>query len=90
MQRDEDRSDRLDKDGPVTLSHQVADDIRADIGDGKLAAGERLPPLADLCEIYGVSAPTIRSAVEELARDGKVSVVRGKGTFVAGSDTNPT
>jgi DNA-binding GntR family transcriptional regulator len=81
-----DRSDRIAHNGPVTVWRQVADDIAADIGSGRLAPGWKLPPETELAETYGVARNTVRRAVAELVKDGQLVVVHGRGTFVAERD----
>lgn len=76
------RADRLVHDGPVTLWRQVIDVLAGEIASGELRAGARLPGEVELAEIYGVSRITIRRAVAELAKQDKVTVVHGRGTFV--------
>ena len=46
--------------------------------------GEALPSERDLSEQLGVSRPTLRAAIEDLARDGLLVRQQGRGTF-----TNP-
>lgn len=76
------RADRIEHDGPRLLWQQVADDITADIDSGALKSGWRLPSEAELVEVYGVARVTVRRAIAELVKDGKLTVVRGRGTFV--------
>jgi len=78
----EDRQDRIDKMSPVLLWRQVADDIRADISTGKLAPGARLPGELDLADAYDVSRDTIRRAIAELASEGLLVTLHGRGTIV--------
>ncbi|KAA5836071.1 GntR family transcriptional regulator [Saccharopolyspora hirsuta] len=78
-----DRSDRINHDGPTTVWRQVADDITADIESGELSPGSRLPSEAELAELYGVARGTIRRAVVALVESDAVTVVHGRGTFVA-------
>jgi DNA-binding GntR family transcriptional regulator len=78
-----DRSRRIEHDGPTTLWRQVADDVAAAIDSGELKSGWKLPPETELAEVYGVARNTIRRAVAELAEDGRLTVVHGRGTFVA-------
>ncbi len=48
----------------------------------KMSAGERLPPEPVLCEEYAVSRITLRRAVDDLIRDGRLVREQGRGTFV--------
>lgn len=79
----EDRSGRIDHDGPETLWSQVAADLRAEITSGELPPGSRLPAEDELTEVYGVARVTIRRAVLELRREKLLTVTLGRGTFVA-------
>ncbi|MFN8380284.1 MAG: GntR family transcriptional regulator [Anaerolineae bacterium] len=45
--------------------------------------GDQLPGEPRLCELFGVSRPVIRQALDQLEHDGLVHRVMGKGTFVA-------
>ena len=76
------RADRLDREGPVTLWRQVADDITRMIDTGELPSNQRLPSEADLTEVYGVARVTVRRAIRELVDAGRLTVVQGRGTFV--------
>lgn len=78
----EDRSDRIEHEGPDLLWEQVADDLRADIKSGRLAPGSRLPNELELASIYGVARVTVRNALASLRREGLIIVTRGRGTFV--------
>jgi GntR family transcriptional regulator len=82
----EDRSDRIDRDGPVSVWSQVAADLAADITSGALTAGARLPAEPELSEVYGVSRITVRRAIRDLVDRGLVTVSRGRGTYVTGQD----
>lgn len=44
----------------------IASEIRARIAEGRLTDGDRLPPLAELAEEFGVSRPTLREALRIL------------------------
>ena len=61
---------------------QLIDAIRLDIETGIYKAGESLPGERQLMQIYGVSRPTVRHSVGELAREGVLIRQHGKGTFV--------
>lgn len=51
--------------------------------------GEALPSERDLSERLGVSRPTIRAAIDDLARDGLLVRQRGRGTFTSPSPAPP-
>lgn len=59
------------------LSHVVADRLRAQMVAGQLKTGDRLPPEAELLEIYRVSRPTLREALRILEAESLISVARG-------------
>jgi len=62
------------------------------ITNGQYAVGSRIPPARLLAKELGANRNTIRKAFQELARDGVVSLVpgRGGGTFVQRADTLTT
>jgi GntR family transcriptional regulator len=69
---------------------RVAADLRSKIERGVLTAGEQLPSMAQLREMYGVSNTVIRDALNELRREGLVIGQQGKGVFVqAGAGRKP-
>lgn len=55
---------------------------RAVVG-GDLPAGTHLPSERDLSRAYGISRLTLRRALDELVRAGRLRKVHGVGTFVA-------
>lgn len=52
-----------------------------------MQAGDQLPTEAELCKQFRVSRSTIRQAMGRLERDGLVTRIRGKGTFLRSSHT---
>ncbi len=64
------------------MYEQIKHQIRSAIRSGELAAGEPLPSLRELSKQLHVSVLTINKAYNELADEGLVSNVQGKGTFV--------
>jgi len=78
-----DKRDRINHRAPRLLWQQVYDDVLGDIRSGKLAVNDRLPSEMDMAEQYGVSRDVIRRAKEELAGEGWLIVLHGRGTFVA-------
>ena len=67
----------------VPLYHQIQHLIRHRIGTGEYSPGQQIPSENELCQQLSVSRVTLREALRELVRDGMLTKVQGKGTFVA-------
>lgn len=68
----------------LPLYCQLANTIEDKITSGVWKTGDRIPSEQELGEQYGMSRITVRKAVEELERQGRVEKIQGKGTFVIG------
>lgn len=60
----------------------IRDAIEADIADGRLQPGDRLPTEPELVAQFEAGRHSVRRAVAELAKEGKLSVQQGRGTFI--------
>ncbi len=60
----------------------MADRIRRLIVDGRLKAGDRLPPERELAEAFGVSRTSVRDAIRVLEMVGLLEPRQGDGTVV--------
>jgi GntR family transcriptional regulator len=78
-----DKRDRISHRAPRLLWKQVYDDLVSDIRSGALAVDDRLPSEFEMAEQYGVSRDVIRRAKEELAGEGWLIVLHGRGTYIA-------
>ena len=67
---------------PKKVSAQIADQIRSSILAGEFSPGEKLPPERELAELFGVSRPSVREALNMLAAAGMVESYQGGGTLV--------
>lgn len=63
------------------LYEQVADMLRTRIESGEYKPDERLPSENELCESFKVSHITVRRALLELRKDGRIYGRQGSGTF---------
>ena len=72
----------LDRNSPIPLYFQIAENLKRAITDGTLKPGDRLDNELDLTERLGVSRPTVRQAVQRLVDQGLVVRRRGLGTVV--------
>lgn len=75
--------------GLGSRSAEVAQELRADIEQGRFTPGSKLPTEAQLCARFGYSRPTIRRGVSKLAAEGLVTVRAGAGMFVNARDDAP-
>lgn len=66
----------------MLLYESVLNSMRKNIEDGTWPRGEIIPREIDLCDHYGVSRTTIRTAMMYLVNEGLVVRVKGVGTFV--------
>ena len=67
---------------PKKISTQIADQIRESILAGNFSPGDKLPPERELAEMFGVSRPSVREALNMLAASGLVMSYQGGGTVV--------
>ncbi|MCM3556016.1 GntR family transcriptional regulator [Janibacter melonis] len=73
----------LDRDSPVPLYHQIAEQLSAAIHDGRLESGDAFENEIALATRLSVSRPTIRRAIQEMVDRGLLVRRRGLGTHVA-------
>lgn len=65
------------------IYEQIARQIQSQIVRGELEEGELLPSIRRLAKDLQVSVITTSRAYEELAREGFINLVAGKGCYVA-------
>ncbi|MDY5647759.1 MAG: GntR family transcriptional regulator [Lachnospiraceae bacterium] len=68
------------------IYEQITSQIKSLIMNGELKEGDALPSMRLLATELHISVITTKRAYEELERDGFISTVVGKGSFVAGSN----
>ena len=62
--------------------NKITDDISYDISLGRLSPGDQLPTKTQLASRYKAGRHSVRRALYALAREGKISIQQGRGTFV--------
>ena len=65
------------------IYEQICIQVKKQIMDGALQAGEALPSMRALARDLHISVITVQRAYEDLTRDGFIETVSGKGSFVA-------
>lgn len=61
---------------------RIADDLREEILDGRLAPGARLPSENDLAAQYTTTRATVRKAIALLRGEGYIAGAQGSGSYV--------
>ncbi|HEV7216235.1 MAG TPA: GntR family transcriptional regulator [Chloroflexota bacterium] len=74
----------IDRAAATPLHRQVADALRRHILAPDYCAGAMLPSEVELALTLGVSRQTVRQGLAQLANEGLLQRVVGRGTFVAG------
>ena len=72
----------------MTLYDKIREDLLSKIKDGTYPEGETIPSELELTQIYGVSRPTVRQAVQLLADEGYLEKRRRRGTVVTRPKVN--
>jgi GntR family transcriptional regulator len=71
------------QDNGIPIYIQLRDQMLAAIGRGAPAPGERLPTMREVAVALKIDLNTVQRAYGELERDGIVTMVQGRGSFVA-------
>lgn len=72
--------------GGVPIYEQIVTQVKGRILSGALAEGEALPSMRLLARELRISVITTKRAYEELEREGFITTVPGKGSYVAAVD----
>ena len=71
----------------IPIYKQISEQLKADILSGKIKEGEYLPSIRGLAQELRISVITTMKAYEELAAEGLVTPVQGKGFYVNAQDS---
>ncbi len=73
---------RIDLSSPEPAYRQIANGLRAFLVGGRVAPGDRLPPVRQLAVDLAVHHNTVAEAYRQLAQEGWLELVRGRGAVV--------
>ena len=76
------KSLRLEGSG-IPIYVQLRDQILRSLGAGVLAKGDQMPTMREVAVALTIDLNTVRHAYDELERMGAITLVRGRGSFVA-------
>ena len=72
----------------VPIYEQIEEQIKSQIMTGELVEGDALPSMRVLAKDLKISIITTKRAYEDLERDGFITSVTGKGSFVKGINSD--
>jgi GntR family transcriptional regulator len=67
----------------VPIYVQLREQILRQLGAGVLATGDQMPTMREVAVTLKIDLNTVRHAYDELERMGAITLVRGRGSFVA-------
>jgi len=70
------------------ISEYVLNQLIEAIQSGKYKVGNKLPTEAEICEIMGVSRPSVREALSALRLTGVIETKKGDGTYIKALSVN--
>ena len=73
----------IDRRSPVPFFFQLKSLIADELDRGRWEPGDRIPSEPEFCRLFGVSRATVRQALAELEREGRLRKEKGRGTFVS-------
>ena len=74
---------KIDMRSRTPIYEQIIDSIKELVVKGVLIPGERLPSVRDMAKEMTLNPNTVQKAYQELERQGIISTLRVKGTFIS-------
>lgn len=75
--------ERINRGSALPFYGQLRDILVGRLRGDDWRPGDKLPSEGELCDFYSVSRTVVRQALDELARDGLIHKVKGKGSYVS-------
>ena len=68
------------------IYEQIVAQIKAEVIEGRMTAGDALPSVRTLSRELKISALTVKKAYDNLEEEGLIVTVHGKGSFIAAAN----
>ena len=68
------------------IYEQIVAQIKAEVIEGRMTAGDALPSVRALSRELKISALTVKKAYDNLEEEGLIVTVHGKGSFIAAAN----
>ena len=68
------------------IYEQIVAQIKAEVIEGRMTAGDALPSVRVLSKELKISALTVKKAYDNLEEEGLIVTVHGKGSFIANTN----
>ena len=68
------------------IYEQIVAQIKAEVIEGRMTAGDALPSVSALSRELKISALTVKKAYDNLEEEGLIVTVHGKGSFIAAAN----
>ena len=68
------------------IYEQIIAQIKAEVIEGRMTAGDALPSVRTLSRELKISALTVKKAYDNLEEEGLILTVHGKGSFIAAAN----
>ena len=73
----------------VPIYVQIREQVLRALGGGVLQPGEQMPTMRQMAVALRIDLNTVRHAYDDLERRGAISLIRGRGSFVANPPEAP-
>ncbi|WPC18290.1 GntR family transcriptional regulator [Pediococcus inopinatus] len=77
---------KIDKNSMIPIYTQITNGIRDMLDNGELQNGDQIESEKQLCARLDVSRGTVRKGLDVLIKEGRITKIHGKGTFVTNPD----
>jgi GntR family transcriptional regulator len=74
---------RINRSDPISIQNQLVEQLKYHIESGAWEPGDQLPTVREMAQALRINYNTVRTAYQELERQGYLVTEQGRGTFVS-------